>query len=66
MKYSFATENNYIHLQNIKTLAIVKLNRGEGHLLYKQKLINNDPIYLEDLQWVNPNKVGWSDDRWRP
>ena len=33
---------------------------------WKQKLINNDPIYLEDLQWVNPDKVGWSDDRWRP
>ena len=36
------------------------------HLEKKQKLINNDPIYLEDLQWVNPDKVGWSDDRWRP
>lgn len=33
---------------------------------WKNKLIDNDPIYLEDLQWFNSDKVGWSDDRWRP
>ena len=33
---------------------------------WKEKYINKDPIVLEDLQWFNPEKIGWSDDRWRP
>jgi len=33
---------------------------------WKEKLTNTDLIYLEDLQWFNSDKVGWSDDRWRP
>jgi hypothetical protein len=33
---------------------------------WKQKYIDKDPIVLEDLQWFNPEKIGWSDDRWRP
>ena len=33
---------------------------------WKEKYSNLDPIVLQDLQWYNPEKVGWSDDRWRP
>lgn len=33
---------------------------------WKQQYIDKDPIYLEDLKWFNPDKIGWSDDRWRP
>lgn len=33
---------------------------------WKQKYSESDPIILEDLQWFNPEKIGWSDDRWRP
>tara|TARA_B100000900_G_scaffold412808_1_gene435338 strand:- start:740 stop:1600 length:861 start_codon:yes stop_codon:yes gene_type:complete len=33
---------------------------------WKAKYIDKDPIVLEDLQWFNPEKIGWSDDRWRP
>lgn len=33
---------------------------------WKQQYIDKDPIVLEDLQWFNPEKIGWSDDRWRP
>jgi len=32
------------------------------HDQYRDK----DPIVLEELQWFNPDKIGWSDDRWRP
>ena len=33
---------------------------------WKEKYSNKDPIILQDLQWFNPEKIGWSDDRWRP
>ncbi len=33
---------------------------------WKEKLTSNDPIILEDLQWHNKDKIGWSDDQWRP
>jgi len=33
---------------------------------WKEQLTNKDPIYLEDLKWFNSEKIGWSDDRWRP
>jgi len=38
----------------------------EWVLEWKQKYIDKEPIVLEDLQWFNPEKIGWSDDRWRP
>ena len=33
---------------------------------WKQQYIDKDLIYLEDLKWFNSDKIGWSDDRWRP
>ena len=33
---------------------------------WKEKYSKQDPIVLQDLQWFNPEKIGWSDDRWRP
>ena len=33
---------------------------------WKSQYVNKDPIVLEDLKWFNPEKIGWSDDRWRP
>ena len=33
---------------------------------WKAEYIDKDPIVLEDLRWFNPEKIGWSDDRWRP
>ena len=33
---------------------------------WKEKLTNKNPIYLDQCKWFNSDKVGWSDDRWRP
>ena len=33
---------------------------------WEKKLTANDPIILEELGWHNKDKIGWSDDRWRP
>ena len=33
---------------------------------WKEKYSNKDPIILQDLQWSQSEKIGWSDDRWRP
>lgn len=33
---------------------------------WKEQLTNKDPIYLDECKWFNQDKIGWSDDRWRP
>ena len=33
---------------------------------WKSQYIDKDPIILQDLKWFNSEKIGWSDDRWRP
>ena len=33
---------------------------------WKTQLLEKDPIILEELKWFNKEKLGWSDDRWRP
>ena len=34
--------------------------------IWKEQLIDKQPLYHEDLKWFNSDKIGWSDDRWRP
>ena len=33
--------------------------------VWKEQLVDKHP-YLEDPKWFNKEKIGWSDDRWRP
>ena len=47
---------------------VEKLEQGTWDFVneWKEQCIDKDPIVLENLKWFNPEKIGWSDDRWRP
>jgi hypothetical protein len=71
-------EHEHMHLPEVHPLTheaaefvdthVIKLEEATWDWVFewKEKYIDKDPIVLEDLQWFNPEKIGWSDDRWRP